>query len=175
MALYSLDGIAPEFPGEGSYWVAPSADLMRRVRLKALASVWFNAVLRGDTEWIEVGESSNVQDGCVLHTDQGAPLTIGRNCTIGHKAMLHGCTIGDNSLIGMGATVLNHVKVGRNCLIGAQALIPEGRDIPDNSLVVGAPGKVIRVLDEEAAAKLTKAAEHYVMNWKRFAAGLARI
>ena len=172
MAIYTLDGIAPEFPGTGHFWVAPSADLMGRVRLKQDASVWFNAVLRGDNEWIEVGEGSNVQDGCVLHTDMGAPLTIGRNCTVGHQAMLHGCTIGDNTLIGMGAIVLNHTKVGRNCLIGANALIPEGREIPDNSLVVGAPGKVIRVLDEEAAAKLTQAAENYVRNWKRFAAGL---
>jgi carbonic anhydrase/acetyltransferase-like protein (isoleucine patch superfamily) len=172
MAIYSLDGVTPEFPGEGLYWVAPSADLMGRIRLMKDASVWFNAVLRGDNEWIEVGEGSNVQDGAVLHTDMGAPLTIGKNCTIGHNAILHGCAIGDNSLIGMGATVLNHVKIGRNCLIGANALIAEGKDIPDNSLVVGAPGKVIRTIDAEGARKLTASAQGYVQNWKRFASAL---
>ncbi len=137
------------------------------------ASIWFGAVVRGDNEWITVGQGSNVQDGCVLHTDMGAPLTIGTNCTIGHKAILHGCDIGDNSLIGMGAIVLNHATIGRNCLIGAGALIPEGKTIPDNSLVVGQPGKIIRVLDDKAAAKLTLSAEGYQKNWKRFAAGLA--
>lgn len=175
MTVYSLDGATPEFPVAGTYWVAASADLIGKVRLRHNTSVWFHAVLRGDNEWIEVGEGSNVQDGAVLHTDMGAPLTIGANCTIGHKAILHGCTIGDNSLIGMGATVLNHVKIGRNCLIGANALIAEGKVIPDNSLVVGAPGKVIRTLDEAAAARLTGSAEGYVRNWKRFAAGLAVI
>ena len=172
MAVYSLDGVAPEVPGKGHCWVAPSADLIGRVRLLNYASVWFNAVLRGDNEWIVVGEGSNVQDGCVLHTDVGAPLTIGSNCTIGHNAILHGCVIGDNSLVGMGATILNHAKIGRNCLIGANALIPEGKIIPDNSLVVGAPGKIIREIDEEGARKLTASAAIYVANWKRFAAGL---
>lgn len=172
MALYSLDGVAPELPAKGCYWVAASADVIGKVRLLAGASVWFHAVLRGDNEWIEVGEGSNVQDGAVLHTDIGSPLTIGRNCTIGHKAILHGCTIGDNSLVGMGATVLNNAVIGRNCLIGANALIPEGKVIPDNSLVVGAPGKVIRQIDAEGADRLSRAAEGYVRNWKRFAAGL---
>lgn len=172
MPVYSLDDVSPEFPAAGTYWVASSADLIGRVRLLSLASVWFNAVLRGDNEWIEVGEGSNVQDGAVLHTDLGAPLTIGRNCTIGHKAILHGCTIRDNSLIGMGATILNHVVIGENCLIGANALIPEGKVIPDNSLVVGAPGKVIRTIDAEGALRLARSAEGYVRNWQRFAAGL---
>lgn len=172
MALHTLDGISPVLPDAGLYWIAPSADVIGKVRLLRDASVWFHAVLRGDNEWIEVGEGSNVQDGCVLHTDMGSPLTIGRNCTIGHKAILHGCTIGDNSLIGMGATVLNNVVIGRNCLIGANALIPEGKTIPDNSLVVGAPGKVIRVIDAEGAAQLTRSAEGYVRNWKRYATGL---
>jgi carbonic anhydrase/acetyltransferase-like protein (isoleucine patch superfamily) len=175
MAVYRLDGTHPEFPEVGHYWVAPSADVMGRVRLLRDASVWFHAVLRGDNEWIEIGEGSNVQDGCVLHTDMGCPLTIGRDCTIGHKGILHGCTIGDNSLIGMGATVLNKAVIGRNCLIGANALIPEGKVIPDNSLVVGAPGKVIRTLDAEAARNLTEAAQGYVRNWKRFAAGLSLV
>jgi carbonic anhydrase/acetyltransferase-like protein (isoleucine patch superfamily) len=172
MSLFELDGQHPELPAAGHFWIAPSASVMGRVRLLEEASVWFNAVLRGDNDWITVGEGSNVQDGCVLHTDMGAPLTIGQHCTIGHNAILHGCIIGDNSLVGMGATVLNHVRIGRNCLIGANTLIPEGKEIPDNSLVVGAPGKVIRVLDHEAAAKLTGAAESYIRNWKRFAAGL---
>jgi carbonic anhydrase/acetyltransferase-like protein (isoleucine patch superfamily) len=172
MPLYVLDGISPELPDQGHYWVAPSADVIGKVRLLNDASIWFGAVLRGDNEWITIGQGSNVQDGCVLHTDMGAPLTIGTNCTIGHKAILHGCTIGDNSLIGMGAIMLNHVKIGRNCLIGAGALIPEGKTIPDNSLVVGQPGKIIRVLDDAAAAKLTLSAESYQRNWKRFAAGI---
>lgn len=174
MTVYALDGVSPELPGEGHYWIAPTADVMGRVRLLKDASVWFGAVLRGDNEWIEVGEGSNVQDGCVLHTDMGAPLTIGRNCTIGHKAILHGCTIGDNSLIGMGAIILNHVKVGRNCLVGAGALIPEGKEIPDNSLVVGQPGKVIRQIDAAGAEKLTQSALSYQRNWQRFARGLER-
>ena len=172
MAIYELDGQGPELPANGNYFIADTADVIGKVRLLDSASVWFGAVLRGDNEWIDVGEGSNVQDGAVLHTDMGAPLTIGANCTIGHKAILHGCTIGDNSLIGMGATVLNHVRIGRNCLIGANALIAEGKEIPDNSLVVGAPGKIIRQLDEAAAAGLTRSAEGYMRNWKRYAAGL---
>jgi carbonic anhydrase/acetyltransferase-like protein (isoleucine patch superfamily) len=175
MPLYGLDGISPELPAEGQYWIAASADVMGKVRLLTGASIWFGAVLRGDNEWITVGQGSNVQDGCVLHTDMGAPLTIGSNCTIGHKAILHGCEIGDNSLIGMGAIVLNHVKIGKNCLIGAGALIPEGKIIPDNSLVVGQPGKTIRTLDEAAAAKLTASAEGYQRNWKHFARKLEHL
>ncbi len=172
MTIYSLDGVAPDLPAAGQYWIAASADVIGKVRLLRDASVWFHAVLRGDNEWIEVGEGSNIQDGSVLHTDMGSPLTIGRNCTIGHKAILHGCRIGDNSLIGMGATVLNNVVIGKNCLIGANALIPEGKVIPDNSLVVGAPGKVIREIDADGAARLTRSAEGYVGNWRRYAAGL---
>jgi carbonic anhydrase/acetyltransferase-like protein (isoleucine patch superfamily) len=175
MAVYNLDGVTPELPGEGAFWIAPSADVMGRVRLLKDASVWFGAVLRGDNEWLTIGEGSNVQDGCVLHSDVGAPLTVGRDCTVGHKAILHGCTIGNNSLIGMGAIVLNHAVIGKNCLVGAGALIPERKVIPDNSLVVGAPGKVIRILDDEAVVRITKAAQSYVRNWKRFAAGLQAI
>ena len=173
MTSYALDGISPELPGEGQFWIAPSAQVIGKVRLKANASVWFGAVLRGDNEWIEVGEGSNVQDLSVLHTDVGSPLTIGANCTIGHRAMLHGCTIGTNSLIGMGATILNGAVIGRNCLIGAQALIAEGKVIPDNSLVMGMPGKVVRELDQEAIARLPKSAEGYVRNWRRYIKGLA--
>jgi carbonic anhydrase/acetyltransferase-like protein (isoleucine patch superfamily) len=172
--LYTLDGISPDLPGDGKFWIAPSADVMGRVRLLEDASVWFSAVLRGDNEWITIGEGSNVQDGCVLHTDPGAPLTIGKNCTIGHKAILHGCTIGDNSLVGMGAIILNHAKIGKNCLIGAGAFVGESKDIPDNSLVVGAPGKIIRQIDDASAAKLTLSAQNYVKNWQRFAKGLSK-
>jgi len=175
MTTFVLDGIAPELPDEGTYWIAASADVIGRVRLERNASVWFNAVLRGDNELILVGEGSNVQDGCVLHTDMGSPLTIGRNCTIGHKAMLHGCTIGENSLVGIGAVVLNNAVIGKNCLIGACALIPERKVIPDNSLVMGSPGRVVRELDAEATARLSAAAVSYVRNWQRYAKGLQKI
>jgi carbonic anhydrase/acetyltransferase-like protein (isoleucine patch superfamily) len=170
MPLYALDDIAPELATES--WVAPTAVLIGKVRLEALASIWFGAVLRGDNEPIHVGEGSNIQENSVLHTDPGFPLTIGKNCTIGHKAMLHGCTIGDNSLVGMGATILNGTKIGRNCLIGAGALIGEGKEIPDNSLVMGMPGKVVRELSPEAIQGLTKSAENYQKNWQRFAKSL---
>ena len=175
MTVYALDGISPELPEEGEYWIAPGAVVIGKVRLERNASVWFGAVLRGDNELILVGENSNVQDACVLHTDPGAPLTIGRNCTIGHRAILHGCTIGDNTLIGMGATILNRARIGANCLIGANALITEGKVIPDNSLVMGAPGKVVGELNAEALAKLPKSAEGYVKNWQRFVKGLAPV
>ena len=170
MAIYTLDGIAPEI--DADTWVAASADLMGRVRLLRGASVWFGAVLRGDNEWITLGEGSNVQDGCVLHTDMGAPLTIGPNCTIGHSAILHGCMIGEQSLIGMGATVLNHAVIGARCLIGAGALVPEGKIIPDGSLVVGMPGRAIRILGDDEQAGLLKSAQSYQRNAARFKAGL---
>ena len=173
MTIYALDGNWPEISGDS--WVAPSADIIGRVRLLPQASVWFSAVLRGDNEWIEVGEGSNVQDGCVLHTDIGAPLTIGKGCTIGHKAILHGCTISDNSLVGMGACVMNHAVIGRNCLLGAYTLVPEGKEIPNNSLVLGVPGKVVRVLEPDEVSALAKSAQGYVRNWQRFAAGLRQV
>ena len=172
MTTHALDGVSPELPEAGHYWIAPGARVVGRVRLAENASVWFGAVLRGDNELILVGENSNVQDACVLHTDKGFPLTIGKNCTIGHRAMLHGCTVGDNSLVGMGATLLNGAVIGRNCLIGANALVSEGKIIPDNSLVVGMPGKVVRQLDAEEIAGLAKSAEGYVRNWQRYARGL---
>ena len=173
MTLYTLDGISPELDPDS--WVAPSADVMGKVRLAKGGSIWFGAVLRGDNEWISIGEGSNVQDGCVLHTDMGAPLEIGRNCTVGHKAILHGCKIGEQSLIGMGAVVLNRAVIGARCLIGAHALIPEGKVIPDGSLVIGAPGKVARVLGEDEQARLLKSAEGYQRNWRRFKTGLVAI
>lgn len=172
MALHLLDGIAPELPEEGAYWIAASADVIGRVRLERNASIWFNAVLRGDNELISVGEGSNVQDGCVLHTDMGSPLTVGKHCTIGHKVMLHGCTIGDNTLVGIGSIILNNAVIGKNCLIGAHSLISERKVIPDNSLVMGSPGKVVRELDAEAIARLGAAAASYVRNWQRYAKGL---
>ncbi|MBS8262693.1 gamma carbonic anhydrase family protein [Roseibium polysiphoniae] len=172
MAVYELEGTAPSFGNAERYWIAPNACVIGRVKLEEDASVWFGAVIRGDNELIHIGARSNVQDGCVFHSDMGYPLTIGADCTIGHKAILHGCTIGSNSLIGMGATVLNGAVIGSNCIVGANALIPEGKEIPDNSLVVGMPGRVVRQLDEAAAKSITKSAEGYVRNWNRFKAGL---
>ncbi|HQY44360.1 MAG TPA: gamma carbonic anhydrase family protein [Paracoccaceae bacterium] len=171
--IYTLDGIAPEI-GEG-VWVAPDANIIGKVVLEAFANVWFGVTLRGDNEEIRVGTGSNVQENCVLHTDMGFPLTIGANCTIGHKAMLHGCTIGEGSLIGMGATILNGAKIGKGCLIGAGALVTEGKEIPDGSLVMGAPGKVVRTLDEAARERLLKSAEGYRRNAARFAGGLRAV
>lgn len=168
--IYKLDGVAPDLAVDS--WAAPDANLIGKVVLENGASVWFGATLRGDNEEIRVGVGSNVQENCVLHTDIGFPLTIGHNCTIGHKAMLHGCTIGDGSLIGMGATVLNGAKIGKGCLIGAGALITEGKDIPDFSLVMGTPGKVVRQLDEDAIKGLLASAAGYQMNMRRFRAGL---
>ena len=168
MAVYNLGDIAPELPSEDEYWIAPTAAVMGNVILKKNASVWFGATLRGDNDPIVIGENSNIQDGSVLHTDAGSPLTIGRDVTVGHMVMLHGCTIGDNSLVGIGSIILNGAKVEKNCLIGANCLITEGKEIPDNSLVMGAPGKVIREVSEGQARVLTASAHHYVENWKRY-------
>lgn len=171
--IYALDGIKPQIHADT--WVAPDANLIGRVVLEAGASVWFGASLRGDNEEIRVGAGSNVQENCVLHTDMGFPLVIGENCTIGHKAMLHGCIIGDGTLIGMGAVLLNGARIGRGCLIGAGALITEGKEIPDGSLVMGAPGKVVRVLNPEAQARLLQSAAGYQSNMRRFRAGLQAV
>ena len=171
--IYTLDGTAPQI-GEG-VWVAPDANIIGKVVLEEGANVWFGATLRGDNEVIHVGRGSNIQENCVLHTDMGFPLVIGADCTIGHKAMLHGCTIGDGSLIGMGATILNGARIGTGCLIGAGALIAEGKEIPDGALVMGAPGKVVRVLDDAARARLLKSAAHYRANAERFAKGLRAV
>ncbi|MDP9136882.1 MAG: gamma carbonic anhydrase family protein [Pseudomonadota bacterium] len=170
MAIYELDGIRPALPEPGRYWVAPSAAVIGKVEIGIDGSVWFGAVLRGDHEPIIIGAGSNVQDGCVIHTDPGMPATVGRNCTIGHRAILHSCAVGDNTLIGMGATVLNRAQVGRNCLIGANALIPEGKAIPDQSLVIGMPGRIVRQLTAEEVEALAQSARNYIANWKRFAA-----
>ena len=174
MTLYSIDGIEPD-RRSGFSWIAPSAIVIGNVSIGAVVGIWFGAVIRGDNEQIEIGDGSNVQENCVFHTDPGFPLKIGKGCTIGHMAMLHGCTIGDNTLIGMKATVLNGARIGRNCLIGAGALVPEGKEIPDNSLVVGMPGKVVRSLDEAAIQGLRLSALHYVENARRFARGLREV
>lgn len=168
--IYALDEVAPAIAATA--WVAPSADVIGRVVLEDTASIWFGAVLRGDNEQIRIGRGSNVQENSVLHTDMGYPLSVGENCTIGHKAMLHGCTIGDGSLIGMGATILNGAVIGKGCLIGACALITEGKVIPDGSLVMGAPGKVVRMLDAQAQARLLLSAAGYQENARRFAKGM---
>lgn len=168
--IYALDGLVPQI--DPSAWIAPDANLIGRVVIEADASVWFGVTIRGDNEEIRVGAGSNVQENCVLHTDMGYPLTIGAHCTVGHKAMLHGCQIGDGTLIGMGATILNGARIGRGCLIGACALITEGKVIPDGSLVMGAPGKIVRTLDAEGQDRLLRSAAGYRANARRFAAGL---
>ena len=168
MPVYTLGARTPILPAEGEYWIAPTAQVMGAVELKRNASVWFNAVLRGDNELISIGENSNVQDGSVLHTDMGSPLTIGRDCTIGHLVMLHGCTIGDGTPIGIGSVVLNNTKIEKNCLIGANTLIPEGKEIPDNSMVLGSPGKVVKTLGDDFRVILQASADSYVKNWQRF-------
>jgi carbonic anhydrase/acetyltransferase-like protein (isoleucine patch superfamily) len=173
MTLYMLDGHSPKIARDT--WVAPDANLIGKVVLEEAASVWFGCTLRGDNEEILIGAGTNVQENTVMHTDMGYPLVIGAGCTIGHKAMLHGCTLGENTLIGMGATVLNGAKIGKNCLIGAGALVTEGKEIPDGSLVMGAPGKVVRDLDEQAIQGLRASALHYQDNMRRFRDGLQAI
>ena len=175
MPLYSLGDRVPETPAPDRYWVAPDANVIGAVTLGEDVGIWFGTTLRGDNERITVGRGTNIQEGVMVHSDPGFPASIGEGCTIGHHAIVHGCTIGDNSLIGMGATVLNGATIGRNCLIGAGALITEGKQIPDGSLVVGVPGKVVRPLDEAAIAGLTRSAEAYVHNARRFATGLVEI
>jgi len=171
--LYSLGENSVEIAGE-DFFVAPSADVIGNVRLENNASVWFNAVIRGDNELITIGENSNVQDCSVLHTDPNFPLTIGKNVTIGHKVMLHGCTIGDNSLVGINSVVLNGAKIGKNCLIGANSLVTEGKEIPDGSLVMGSPAKVVKTLTPEQQTGLSKSAAGYVQKSQQFKAELQR-
>jgi len=170
--IYALDGVAPQMT-EGAFWIAPNATVIGDVLLERDASVWWGAVLRGDNERITVGAQSNVQDNCVLHTDPGFPLRIGACVTVGHMAVLHGCTIGDNTLIGMGAVVLNGARIGRNCIIGAKALVAEGKEIPDNSVVMGIPGKIVGDIRPEQAERARLGTLHYVENWKRFRTGLS--
>jgi carbonic anhydrase/acetyltransferase-like protein (isoleucine patch superfamily) len=172
MSLYALDGVSPELPADGDFWVAPGARLSGRVILEPGASVWFNAVMRGDNEPIRIGTGSNVQDNCVCHTDWGFPLTVGPDCTIGHLALLHGCTIGAGSLVGMGAMVMNGAVIGPGVLVGAGALVTEGKEIPAGTLVLGRPGKVVRDLTEAEIAGLVASARGYRANMERFRSGL---
>ena len=175
MPIYELDGQGPEFPGEGKYWVAENATLIGRVRLKDEASIWFGAVLRGDNEWIEIGERSQIQDNATLHTDPGFPMVVGSNCVIGHNVILHGCIVGDNSLIGMGAILLNGAKIGQNSLVGAGAVVTEGKTFPDNSLIVGAPARAVRQVDDKISQLIAFSADFYVNNWQRYRKGLKKI
>ena len=168
MTLYTLGALAPQLPASGDFWIAPDANIIGNVVLEDGASVWFGATLRGDNEPIVVGEGSNIQENCVLHTDIGCPLSIGKNCTIGHKAMLHGCTIGEGSLIGMGATILNNAVIGKGCLIGAGALVTEDKIIPDGTMVLGSPGTVVKELSPEQKAGLVASAVGYQTNMRRF-------
>lgn len=172
MTLYALDGKQPQTPEDDDFWVAPGAHVIGHVVLDSGTSVWFGSTLRGDNEVIHIGAGTNVQENTVMHTDMGFPLIIGKGCTIGHKAMLHGCTLGDNTLIGMGATILNGAKIGNNCLIGAGALITEGKEIPDGSLVMGVPGKVVRELSSEAINGMRNSAVHYQERMRKFRNGL---
>jgi carbonic anhydrase/acetyltransferase-like protein (isoleucine patch superfamily) len=175
MPIYALDDLVPQTPIAGRFWVAPDAHVVGHVILDEDVGIWFGAVIRGDNEPIRIGARSNIQEGAMLHSDAGFPLTVGRDVTVGHHAILHGCTIGDGSLIGMGATVMNGARIGAGSIIGAGALVTEGKEIPERSLVMGAPAKVIRTLDAEVGAKLLASAAHYVENAQRFAKGMRRI
>ncbi len=175
MAIYELDGQAPELPASGDYFIADSASVIGKIRLLKAASVWFGAVLRGDNEWIEVGENSNVQDNCTCHTDLGFPLTIGANCTIGHNVILHGCTVENGALIGMGAVVMNGARIGRGSVVGAGSVITEGKQFAENSLIIGAPARVIRTLTPAQVAAMAGPAMFYIANGSRYRNGLRRI
>ncbi|MGR3603487.1 MAG: gamma carbonic anhydrase family protein [Heliomarina sp.] len=166
MTIYALGDLTPQIHPDT--WVAPDANLIGQVVMEEGSSVWFGTTIRADHEIILIGEGSNVQENCVMHIDAGFPLTIGKNCTIGHKVMLHGCTVGDNTLVGMNATILNGARIGKNCLIGAGALITENKEIPDNSLVMGSPGKVVREIDEKARQRMIAGTMHYQDNMRRF-------
>lgn len=172
MPIYEIYGERPEFPADGQSWVAETAVLIGRVRLLSEASVWFNAVLRGDNEWIEIGERSQVQDNATLHTDMGYPITVGSDCVIGHNVILHGCSIASHVLIGMGAIVMNGVRINKGSIIGAGAIIPEGKEFPEYSLIVGAPARVVRRLDESSIKSIAAGADNYVQRWKSYRQGL---
>jgi len=175
MAIYELDGQAPDLPADGNFFIADTATVIGRVRLHNAASVWFGAVLRGDNEWIEIGERSNVQDNSTCHTDPGFPLTIGKDCTVGHNVILHGCTLEDGALVGMGSIVMNGAKIGRGSVVGAGSVITEGKEFPELSLIIGAPARVIRTLSPEQATAMGRAAKSYAINGPRFKKGLKKI
>ena len=172
MSLYSLDDVGVRTPASGEFWVAPNATVVGNVIIEENASVWFNTVIRGDNETITIGRGSNVQDGCVLHTDPGFPMVIEEDCTVGHMVMLHGCTLKKGCLVGIGAVVLNGAVIGEGSLIGAHALVPEGKVIPPRSVVMGVPGKIVREASEEDMDRNLRATANYQRNWKRFAAGM---
>lgn len=175
MAIYELDGQGPELPADGNYFIADTAAVVGKVRLLDSASVWFGAVLRGDNEWIEIGEGSNVQDNCTCHTDPGFPLTIGRNCTVGHNVILHGCTLEDDALVGMGSIVMNGARIRRGSVVGAGSVITEGKEYPEYSLIIGSPARAIRTLTPEQATAMGRAAKSYQRNGPRFKNGLKKI
>lgn len=175
MSLYELDGVRPDLLDAETVYLAPGSMVIGNVKLGKDVNFWPHAVARGDNEPITIGDGSNIQEHSMLHTDPGFPLTVGKDCTIGHRAILHGCTIGDNSLIGMGAIILNGAVIGKNCLVGAGALVTEGKQFADNSLIVGSPARVVRILDEASVSKLTLSAKHYAANGRRFKAGLKAI
>lgn len=172
MPLYALGQLEPKLPAPDRHWIAPNATVIGDVHVGEDVGIWFGAVLRGDNEPIVLGAGTNIQEGVMIHNDLGFPVTVGGGCTIGHHAIIHGCTIGENSLVGMGATILNGAKIGNNCLVGANALVTEGKEFPDNSLIVGSPAKSIRTLDDTAVAALRKSAAHYVERWKMYARDL---
>jgi len=172
MPIYALGEFQPKLPAPDRFWIAPDANVIGKVELGEDVGIWFGVTLRGDNEPITVGARSNIQEGVMVHTDPAYPVVIGSDCTIGHHAIVHGCIIGDNSLVGMGATILNGARIGRNCLVGANALVTEGKDFPDNSLIVGSPAKAIRTLDDDAVERLRQSAARYVENWKRFSRDL---
>ena len=175
MPIYELDGLSPQLPASGRYWVAPDAHVIGNVILEEDASIWFGAVIRGDNDAIRIGARSNIQDNSVLHSDRGSPLFIGADVTVGHKVILHGCSIGDGSLIGMGSTVLNGARIGRHCLVGANALVTEGKEFADGWMILGSPAKAVRELGPENVARQARSAAGYVANWQRFAGTLKRI
>jgi len=175
MAIYELDGQAPETPADGNYFIADTAVVIGKVRLLSSASVWFGAVLRGDNEWIEIGEGSNVQDNSTCHTDLGFPLTVGKNCTIGHNVILHGCSIGDGALVGMGSIIMNGARIGRDSIVGAGAVITEGKQFPERSLIIGSPARTVRTLDATQVARMGGAAKFYVANGPRYNRGLRKV
>src|SRR4030088_2547379 len=175
MAIYQLDGQAPELPANGNYFIADTATVIGKVRLHDAVSVWFGAVVRGDNEWIEIGENSNVQDNATCHTDIGFPLTVGKDCTVGHNVILHGCTIGDGALIGMGSIIMNGARIGRASIVGAGSVITEGKGVPEHSLIIGSPARVIRAIDPNQLAMMGISTKFYVGNGPRFKNGLKKI
>ena len=171
MSVYSLGDKSSKFPNEGDYWIAPGAHVLGQVELGKNVGIWFGSVLRGDNDLIKIGDETNIQENTIIHVDPGCPVTIGRNCTIGHNAIIHGCTIGNNTLIGMGATILNNAKIGNNCLVGAGALVTENKEFPDGSLIVGSPAKAVRELSQDMIDNMTRSSKHYVTNFKKFING----